>query len=236
MIKVMILGLPRTATTRLYADVCAALKQREDVICLLEPTNIEVMKHVVSGVKHTHDVVGEVPLDYGRLPYVFVLRMLSNASWMEEWGKKHVPTKPFCGPDIFNILNAIERMRNPAVIKDVHLWVYLPKLVFRLSRTKFVVTLRAFNAWLASMLKRVKIIDNPMDKAGVGKFFRYVMDGKYYPITNDETLRKECEVIYRFYRALVMGVKDEPNVLIVDFNDKLSPDLIDYTVKWVLMG
>jgi len=233
-LKVIVLGLPRSGTTKVYKDVCLALKSRGDVICIFEPTNNEVVGHIVRGIKHTHDVVGEVPYDYDRISNILMMRIWANTSWHLDWSNNDKPVSPFCGVQLFDILDELDSLPKPVVIKDVHAWVYLPRLVLKYRECKFILTIRSWESWKDSMIRRFKAVKNIRDKAGVGKFYRFIHNGKYLMDTSVKALLKEIEDAYNYYLMLVRAVESRSNVKVVAFADALSDDKVKDVIRWVV--
>lgn len=218
-----VLGLPRSATTRIYKDICERARRLIGALCVFEPTNWEVMENVVKGVKHVHDVVGEVPYDYEKLPRDLVEWIHGNTRWHREWMERERPSEPFLGRDFFKIMDELDRRPEPVVVKDVHAWVRLPELAARYPRTVFVVTLPTWETWIESMKKRLRVVPNPLDKAGIGKFYRLFTGGHYYRSTTVDALVKEAEYVYERYVQIVNTCAGWARVVPVVFHGRL-PD------------
>ena len=222
MLKLVILGLPRSATTRVYKELCLEAKRRWRALCIFEPTNFEVVDQIFHGIKHVHDVVGDVPYDYDKLPRELFYAIRENAKWHYEWITKESVTKPFCGEQIFDILDELDRLPYPIVLKDVHLWVYAPAVAARYPRAEIIFTLRHFEAWFNSIKKRLKLVPIPWDKAGIGKFYRFFTNGGYLKEVNESTLFREAKYVYDKYLDILERTKSVRDVYIVRFFDQLQ--------------
>lgn len=168
MISLFILGLPRTGTTYIYKYVCSKLK---NTLCLFEPFNGEVVSNYHSYGRHFHDKHGEVPSDYNKLPKGLFDKIYQNSLWINEWRFKEKPSSKFLG-NYTEILSNLNDLREAIVIKDVVLWIVLQE-IYENFNSKFILTIPSYDIFLECMKKRYQLINTPVDKAGVGKFYKY---------------------------------------------------------------
>ena len=229
MLKVIILGLPRSGTTFIYKKVCEYMKQKENAICLLEPTNFEVLDNIVHGRKHVHDVVGEVPNDYDKLPRSLVEKMYINAHWHTEWIWYERPTAPFCGADIMEILRELHEDPRPIVIKDVHLWVKIRELYAKFPEAKYILTLPDFQTYIKEIETRAKTINIPLDLAGIGKFYRFYTGLPECP----QDIRRLTKFVYARYLEAISRVMHEENVYVLQYRGKITDEEIRSVLKWL---
>lgn len=235
-IKVMILGLPRTGTTWLYKRLCLRLKDVGNWVCIFEPTNNEVMTHIVKGIKHVHDTEGDVPYDYDRLPQDLIGLIHENSKWHREWSESPKPGRPFCGEALHLILNTLDVLAPNVLVKDVHAWVYAQELTERFRHVKFILTNPDLNTFIERMLKRYRTVKNPLDKAGIGKFLRYFTRGMYVLKDGEDAVRIEATAVWSIYQVILWNIKDRNNVRILNFSDRIPDTEVHNLIRWVLSG
>lgn len=234
MLRVFILGPPRSATTMLYKRICLEAKKHFDVLCIFEPTNYEVLDHIARGIKHVHNTEGDVPYDYDRIPRELFEKMYRNSKWHIDWIENDYPTTPFLGEEFIEILDELDRLDKPVIAKDVHAWVYGYSLAVKYSKCKFIFTLPDFDTYYSRLLDRLKIVNVPRDKAGITKFVRLLTGGSYYREVNPETLRRELYVVYRFYVKKLADIIGLDNVRVLMYTKIIPEEVIQDIVKWAL--
>jgi len=232
-IKVFILGLPRSATTRLYKDVCLEGKKRFNALCIFEPTNNEVVGHIYHGIKHVHDVVGEVPYDYDKIPGELFEKIYRNTFWHKDWDNNVEPKTPFCGEKINEILLELDRLKSYVIVKDVHLWVFGEELVRRFMNCKFLFTLTTWRRYLKSIIKRYRRRPHLLDKAGITKFYRYYNNLSYLDPNNIYSAIDEALFVYERYKKILNKVVEYSNVHLVSYDETLEKEQIDEAVRFV---
>lgn len=235
-IKAFILGLPRSATTYVYKVVYNAFKRVGDVIGVFEPTNYEVVNNIFKGIKHVHDTEGEVPYDYDRLPRELLVKIHENSRWLKDWTENETPSEEFLGMMFPYILRTLDVIPSPIVIKDVHAWVRAKELVTWYPHTKFIFTAVDYETWFDRMKKRFRTFRNPLDKAGVGKFFRYFSGGVYLRELSEMSLRIETSVIWSIYESIINYVSNKDNVYVVRYKETITKDQVHNLIKWVISG
>ena len=229
-----VLGLPRSATTYVYKRLYTALKQKTDVIGVFEPTNHEVVGHIVKGVKHVHDTEGDVPYDYHRLPRQLLDMIYRNTAWHLEWEKNEHPEQPFLGRDFWKIMALLDKLDKPVLVKDVHAWVEAYYLTTAFPTTKFILTLPDQDTWVERMVKRLQVASNPLDKAGITKFVRYFLQGHYVRSVSPEAVRVEARAVYWAYRTIVEMIRGRPNVYILDYTGRIPAEKEAEMLRWAL--
>jgi len=234
MVRIMILGLPRTATTFVYNEVCRYLKRLGSITCIFEPFNYEVMHNIVKTGRHFHDKAGEVIHDYNKLPKDIVMLIYENSKWLVDWIENEKPTTPFLGSNWMKIVKTFNILFGNVVVKDVCLWVYLDQVVKALPGFHFILTRIDFETYYRKMLKRFHMIRNPLDKGGVGKFYRFFNSLQYFRDVNEETFYQELKIIHRRYEELLSSVKTRENVHVIDYRDNMDRTLIINLLKEVL--
>jgi len=139
MISVFILGFPRTATTYLYRKLLERLK----IPSIYEPFNADAVYQAVWTDCVLHDQEGYVPSNLRQfLPSDVVNLMIENSLWFYEWSLVDKPLSPICGFHMWELLERIDALETPFLIKDVIAWVYADKIVDRFPRTKFIFTVK----------------------------------------------------------------------------------------------
>lgn len=233
-IKAIVLGLPRSGTTAVYKELCLEAKKRFNALCIFEPTNFEVVNNIYRGIKHVHDVVGEVPYDYDKLPTWLFAKIHANTWWHIEWMKFEKPRSPFCGWMWREILHDLDSLHTAVIIKDVHLWVFADRLVHELRGSRFILTLPSWGRWSKSIEKRFRLVSNELDKAGIGKFYRFYNDLNYLKPSTIGNALKEAAFVYGTYWNIVEKVRDMDNVYVLRFEEQLTPEQIRRAVEWAL--
>jgi len=235
-LKVFVLGLPRSATTMLYKRIYMAFKRIGDVIGVFEPTNFEVIDHIMKGIKHVHDTEGDVPYDYHRLPKELLDMIYENSKWHLDWTSQESPKTPFLGGRLQLILDTLDTIPFPVVLKDVHMWVIADRLVTRYRHAKFIFTSPDLNTYIAKMKKRYGLVRNPLDKAGIGKFLRFFSNNLYSKTNNEETMIYEATAVWSLYQVILSNVMDFPNVRVLSFRDRIPDSDVYAVIRWCLGG
>lgn len=233
MVRVFILGLPRTGTTFVYNYLCRAMKEVNPTLCIFEPFNYEVMNDIVSGVKHVHDTEGEIIYDYGKLPNELLQLIYQNSLWHKEWMEVVKPAKPFLGNDYIKILNTLNVLPHNILIKDGHAWVKAEELVNIFKNMKFIFTHPPLEVFVEKVVKRFKLFKNPLDKAGFTKFYRYFTSGMYFKEASEYTAVLEGKAIYVMYTNILHNIKNMDNVFIISYTNKISKETLNNVIKWV---
>jgi len=151
-LRVVLLGMPRSATTYVYVRLCSTLKGH---VMLFEPFNGDVVLNMVEakGIAG-HDEEGYVPHGFFELPDDLYMAILDNARWTFEWASSLKPSVPFLGHGFWEIMESLDFLDRPVALKDVYAWVVLDELVEMYPKALFIVTHRdleshynAFMGW-----------------------------------------------------------------------------------------
>lgn len=203
-VKVFVLGLPKSATTIVYAWLCRYLKRMcNDVYCVFEPFNSDVVGAVLSGRAVGHSTVGIVEHDYDRLSPTLLGLVAENARWHLEWKTSASPRLPFLGPYWRNIVTELLLVAEPLLVKDVCLWVRAKHLVELAEVYEkdlvLVFTVPSLDAWKRDYLTHRSSDLFPWHKGGVTLFYR-LFTGRY--LTWDR-IEEELELVYSKYIEIV---------------------------------
>ncbi len=192
MVRVVIIGFPRTATTWMYVKLFHILKQRSRIVYgFFEPFNLEIVKQVVTMGKVYHDEEGEVPHTYGE-DIDILIRLSINDVWFIEWvavppcEKYSKPLHPFLGRCWESLLSKMLSY-DPVVLKDVVLWVKLPDLVEQYRDVKFVVPLREYRYVEESFLKWFR-------EGTKSRFRKFLETKSLRAIFRESELERKCRV------------------------------------------
>lgn len=237
MLAVVVLGLPRSATTRLYKRLYSCLRDY-GVIGVFEPFNHEVVSDMVIRGTHSHDKEGVVPHDYGSLPRELAGSILDNSLYHHEWCSTDKPSKPFLGDRFLEIMGSLDSLDKPVLMKDVVAWVRAGELVTRYPHTLFIFTLPDSATWEHRMYKRMRVVPSPLNKAGISTFTRYLTRGYHIPYTSPESVSLEARLVYYAYRVIVESIRRHGNVYVLDYygwiDDKKEDEIIHVAKKWLL--
>ena len=122
MLRVLVIGFPRTATAGVYVKLYYELhRMYDDAICLYEPFNGDYPPAVLKGGKLYHDVMGELPHDYFKLPREVLEFIAENSKWLSEWINQAHPQVTYCG-NWMQVIDALDNLPNIVMLKDVYIW------------------------------------------------------------------------------------------------------------------
>ena len=286
--KVLIVGMHRTGTTKLYVELCRAFRPLNPlkIFEFTDGWRIFCARH---GAPPVHDVEGVVEDD---LPILirnstFGWMFIENSRWFWDWVYHWKPEEPYCGRLWGDILNLLEKQDRPVIVKDVFLWPYLDYIAERWSNWLIIVPVRdreslwrALEQWWTSRTpaRRAKAAVAQLVRAVTGYTWRRcglrirrdyktsrlaalrrlvedvlldlyrhprVMLGEalYYRAVRGaeatrnmprslETLRRLLNHNYDTFRSLVDKVRDRENVLVVEYDNYMTQDLIEEVVAY----
>ncbi len=142
-IEYFIVGFLRTATTAVYNLFVKKFPDNNGYLHLYEPFNTERLRYALRLGFIWHDKEGILHHDYDKLPSELLRLLSANAQWFYDWIHSDTPYLPFLG-DWMRVIEGLNSMRQPIIVKDVHVWIKLKEIVETLTHTRFLLLVRDF--------------------------------------------------------------------------------------------
>ncbi len=253
MLKILILGFPRTGTTILYTWLRDRLRS---YLAVFEPMNPEqVVLHAVRN-RSLHDVIGEVESDFSSLPLDTRFIIAVNSHWYYDWLLLERPTTPWCGWYWEEILERLDIWREQILLKDVCLWTEIDKIAERYRHATVLVTVRDPDSVLDSLRqwhtprRTLRDMATKLTQTAPGtlmcKILRQICAEKLTPALKIakvygkklgapppappytwRRLRRTLEETYSRYLQHIEERANQKNIKIIRYRDKLTPDIAE---------
>ena len=222
--KLLIVGLPRSATTFTYKIACELYPH---AMHFLEPFNPEPVRWALEKGQVIHDTQGPVPSDFNKLTPSEQRVILENATWLDEWVKARYPLRAWMGESWIEVLSILFRFRD-VVVKDVVAWTRLEAILNNHPDVIVVAVKPDLDWWLERIRhyydKRRDTFQNPLHKGGISLFYRFYNGGDYLDSTSLDAALTEAVDVHKKYLGLIASLQRKHDIRLLEVKGRVRED------------